>query len=463
MKASCQDPHTAEIDRLFLEIALISGYALSRWKQGIDFCIPKKEDSIRVTKLRTIILFECDFNHLNKIVARRLMAHAESLNTIAVEQYGSRKKKSSILHAINKQLTFEILHQEKSSPSLMVLDAVSCYDRISAPIASLYLRRQGAPNSIVRVMVKTLADMRHYVRTATGDSSNFYSQEQDNIQLHGILQGNGAGPMIWAMVSTPILEKMRAEGYGIPIVHPETSESFQVTAFSFVDDADFVQRMDTTFAPSTKAQANFDTWVDSLMSTGGDVSGEKSTWYAMIHSWRNNQWHLLSAKNALADLFKTLPNGTREMLTRRECSEATKALGIYFAPDGNMKAQVEYLTNKARTWAEQIRCGFLRRQEAWYSLTTCIMKSIDYSLPATTMTFQETESIMKPILSTGLSKSGICQKISRNVVYSSTKYQGFGITHPFFTQGATKLAIFLLPKPDLPLLSHALHTNCSLT
>lgn len=103
---------------------------------GIDIMIPKKADSQRVDKLRTIVLMEADFNFVNKIIGKRVMANAERANNLASEQYGSRKSKSSIVHATNKQLTFDIINVTKSDTALMVLDAKSCYDRISPPIAS---------------------------------------------------------------------------------------------------------------------------------------------------------------------------------------------------------------------------------------------------------------------------------------------------------------------------------------
>lgn len=74
--------------------------------------IPKKCDSIyKSEKLRTIILFEPDFNFLNKIIVKRLMKNGKQANSIAPEQYGSCKHKSAITHATNKQLAFDILNQ----------------------------------------------------------------------------------------------------------------------------------------------------------------------------------------------------------------------------------------------------------------------------------------------------------------------------------------------------------------
>ena len=45
------------------------------------------------------------------------------------------------MHAINKQLVFDIARQSKQSLALLVLDAKSCYDRIAPPIASIALKR----------------------------------------------------------------------------------------------------------------------------------------------------------------------------------------------------------------------------------------------------------------------------------------------------------------------------------
>jgi hypothetical protein len=77
------------------------------------------------------MLFEADWKLINKIVGKRTMAQAEKANTIASEQYGSRKQKSAILHATNKQLLFDIVRQKKGNVILLILDAKSCYDRIS--------------------------------------------------------------------------------------------------------------------------------------------------------------------------------------------------------------------------------------------------------------------------------------------------------------------------------------------
>jgi endonuclease/exonuclease/phosphatase family metal-dependent hydrolase len=142
-KASNLSDKLTFIDKTFLEISMKFGLNLSRWNQCIDVMIPKKSDTIKVNKLRTIMLFECDWNQMNKIIGNRVMANAEKYKTIAPEQYGSRRGKSSIQHAINKVLLFDLLRQKRTDAALIILDALSCYDRIILLMAALGLMRQG--------------------------------------------------------------------------------------------------------------------------------------------------------------------------------------------------------------------------------------------------------------------------------------------------------------------------------
>jgi Reverse transcriptase (RNA-dependent DNA polymerase) len=118
--------------------------------------IPKKSGSIRVDKLRTIVLMEADFNFMNKLIGKRIMRMAEKANSIAPEQFGSRRMKSSIMHAVNKQLTVDILRQEKKSFALITLDAKACYNQIAQPVAAIALKRQGATANMIEAMFSTI-------------------------------------------------------------------------------------------------------------------------------------------------------------------------------------------------------------------------------------------------------------------------------------------------------------------
>ena len=98
----------------------------------------------------------------------------------------------------------------------------------------------GVPCSIINCLFTTLQEAIHKVRTGFGDSKAHYGGSVWLVPIHGIGQGNGAGPAIWAVVSTPLLNVLRAKGYGCEIVCPISSKYFKFVGYAFVDDTDVI-------------------------------------------------------------------------------------------------------------------------------------------------------------------------------------------------------------------------------
>ena len=157
-----------------------------------------------------------------------LMTNAEKNGTVAKEQYGSRKRHSAEDHCLNKRLTFDILRQKKRPGTHLATDLLSCYDRIVHSVASLAMQQQGMPTGPIVCMFTTLQEMKHHIRTIFGDSTTIFDSTEDlhavplnqeitqtraEEVIQGIGQGNGAGPQIWAVVSSPILEMLRTAGF----------------------------------------------------------------------------------------------------------------------------------------------------------------------------------------------------------------------------------------------------------
>jgi hypothetical protein len=101
-KAGCTNDVIANFEATMANIPILSGYSPPRWKKAVDCMLLKREGDYRVDKLRTIVLFDPEANHIFKCLGRKVMAHAEQHNQLAAEQYGSRKKKKAISHALNK-------------------------------------------------------------------------------------------------------------------------------------------------------------------------------------------------------------------------------------------------------------------------------------------------------------------------------------------------------------------------
>jgi Reverse transcriptase (RNA-dependent DNA polymerase) len=442
-QASCKDRDLCQLDRWMTEYALSTGYSFKRWQKGIDVMIPKKSGSNRVDKLRTIVLMEPDFNFVNKLIGKRTMAMAEKAGTLAPEQFGSRKKKSAIVHAINKQITTDIIRQEKRDFCVVILDAKGCYDRITPMYAAFAMRRQGATPQMVNVIFETIAEMQHSIRTSYGDSKLTY--RQTNERFHGILQGNGAGPTIWALISSTLLDRLRHRGIGV-IIPTSSGYKLQIPAFAFVDDTDILQELETG-KPSPQDAVN--EWNSALQTTGGLIIGDKCMFQIIRHRWKKDKWIL---ENVLDDTVTiTIPDdsGQKQNIRQSLPAKGELALGVAFSPTGDMSDEVTYLRNKSSKWGDKVLKANLTNQEAWIALSTTIMKTIEYPLAATLMTRKEIHHALSPALNVGLSKSGICKKISRNIIFCPNKFQGFGIKDPYVTQGIRKLELLFNPYNQL--------------
>jgi hypothetical protein len=289
---------------------------------------------------------------------------------------------------------------------------------------------------MVHVMFITLSQMRHYIRTSFGDSKQAYTQS--TIRFHGIGQGNGAGPMIWVMVSSPILESLRANNCGINISTSDDPSGL-ISAFTFVDDNDMVQEIKSTSNISIETQKALDIWTEGLHTSGGACAPEKSSWTTIIHNWKNDKWNLAKPSQTIGILTIKDKSGDKLVLPQHPAEEANAALGIMFSPSGQQNSQFRHLQDKCKQWAFKINKSKLTRSDSFLAMTTTIWKTIEYPLLATTMSMTQCSNLAGIILMAGLPRSGICRYIDRRPLFSCTKFQGFGLKHPYFIQGLKKL------------------------
>ena len=157
--ANCLDPELASVDAAMAHIPAMSGYVPSRWTKGLNVMLEKTPGVCKVTKLRTILLYEADFNHNNKLMGRSMMRYAEANSLLAPEQYGSRKAHSAVYQALNKVLTYDLARQSRQPVALCSNDAKSCYDRIVHGAAGLAMQRCGVPTPLVESSLRPIQQL----------------------------------------------------------------------------------------------------------------------------------------------------------------------------------------------------------------------------------------------------------------------------------------------------------------
>jgi len=65
------------------------GFSYKWWRKGINVMLEKIVSNCKVAKLCIILLFEADFNQLNKFIGKEMMYQAKENSLIVGKQYGS--------------------------------------------------------------------------------------------------------------------------------------------------------------------------------------------------------------------------------------------------------------------------------------------------------------------------------------------------------------------------------------
>jgi hypothetical protein len=293
------------------------------------------------------------------------------------------------------------------------------------------------PLEPVHSMFETLQKAEHRVTTAYGIFATTYVRNRDP-PYQGVGQGNGAGPAIWTVVSTVIIAMMTTAGHGFQLLTALSSTLITLVCYAFIDDTDLIQSGDDVNESGEsvlkKMKIAVDRWEGGLRATGGTLVPAKSHWYLIDFHWNGRDWAYRTKAEMPGEIRSRDTNGNQVTLDRHEPQVATETLGVWQAMDGNNTTEIASLRKKTDEFAECMRTGFVTKNDAWFSITTTIMKTLQYLMAATTISEKEWEHIMVPVLKAGLPRAGIARTFPRDVLYGPPSAQGLGILHPWYHQ-----------------------------
>jgi hypothetical protein len=125
-----------------------------------------------------------------------------------------------------------------------LVDTDNCYDWIAHAIASLVFQTFSVPLSAIESMLTTIQEMKFFLRTGFGDSTDFTSSKLE-IKTQGLCQGNDAAPAGWAVVIICIIKAHKRKGHGAHFICPITKLTSHIAGVIYVDDTDLIHfRMD---------------------------------------------------------------------------------------------------------------------------------------------------------------------------------------------------------------------------
>jgi len=156
---------------------------------------------------------EADFNFANKLFfGKQMMEWAEDHDEFPDECFGSRKGRSAINAAINRELSLDLMRQKQTPGTIIAVDAMQCYDQMAHSIVSMLAQCLTMMIEVIVCLLLMIQLMKFFLCTAFGNSSSHYGGQR-GIPYQGICQGNGGEPGMWLAVSIILVKILCVKGH----------------------------------------------------------------------------------------------------------------------------------------------------------------------------------------------------------------------------------------------------------
>ena len=438
-----------------LNLSAKHGYAWKRWRRIISAKIPKRAGILRLDQLRTINLFEPDFNWLlGMLFGKRMLRNTHTFRLLHDSQYGSRPGRHALGAVFMKLLSYEICRITRTPLASFDNDAKSCYDRIIIAMAMLLCQRAGMPVQACLMAAICLQQAQYYVKTKFGISTSFYRSTEES-PTHGPGQGSRMGPVLWLLISCLLFAAMASLCQGATFCNPQNSIQLQRTGDGFVDDVTnvcnfgFPNSLLINATPQTLAaqlQREAQTWERLLWSAGGALELNKCFYYILSWKFRHDGHPLLLLPPQLHGCNIQLTSGISSDLhtiQHKPCNVAHRTLGVWMAPTGTSETQATQCLQRSQQITKGLRNNRLTRTQAWMAYRHIWLPSVGYPLACSSLTTAQLSKIQNSAIRDFLPHLGFARSFPRAVLYGPTQFGGFGLRTLHAHQGIEQIILFL--------------------
>eukprot|EP00804_Cyclotella_cryptica_P019501 CCRYP_006665-RB/>CCRYP_006665-RB protein AED:0.69 eAED:-0.40 QI:0/-1/0/1/-1/1/1/0/366 len=350
-----------------------------------------------INKLRAILLMEADFNSANKIIfGERIMNNVRKYKLMPDDIFSEQAREATD-GGLGKQLFFDITNQLRRPAGLASVDAANCYDRVAHAISNMIFQAFGTPASASKSMHSAIQEMKFFLRTAFGDSKEAVGARIE-LKTQGFMQGNGAAPAGWAVVSIAIIHAHKKEGHGATFLCPISKLHHKLAGILYVDDTDIVHlnmnKVECMTETHAALQSSLDSWSELLIATGGSLKPEKCFYYLMGFVWdRQGKWsHSKLEEKEEYGISVLLPDGTRAPIEHLSVNEARVTLGMSSCPSGKADnalakekddaslSPLMLMQEKALDWVGKAKNSGLSRRDLHFSVERKLWPKIKYGL-----------------------------------------------------------------------------------
>eukprot|EP00957_Ditylum_brightwellii_P141487 10778624-Ditylum_brightwellii.AAC.1 len=249
-------------------------------------------------------------------------------------QFGNRKGWTALDALLLKVVTMDCLHLFRLNGTILNNDATACYDQMILKISSLHVQSLGLPDNATKCSVLLNHNMKHYVKTNTGITKEFYKHEPTNKKF-GKGQGKTSSLSNWLFQSSTLLNALHYLCVGIYLFGVCQKFVEKRVAEAYVDDADCTyvdqsnQENETLTRIWNRLKKIAQVWENLIHGSGGELSHDKTYWWLIWWVWENGVSRMATKQDVDIDLAIRFGNDmTETILKRKEPNESIAQLGV---------------------------------------------------------------------------------------------------------------------------------------
>ena len=223
-------------------------------------------------------------------------------------------------------------------------------------LTTLTIRRMGCPKEFALCHARVQNQMKHYIKAKSRVSSEYF-QASPTLDIGGLGQGNGGGPICWHSHMEPLLEAYTKDNPGFSFQDPTQVHKFIQWIVGYVDDNSINITFKDGQSPQEAlhmAQQALTSWRKLLQLTGGDLALEKCVYSYM--GWKNHKGgEVLGSAAELPGTVQITDNsGITTTIKRIEAWDSERILGVRCGLDGSNDTELQYRIQEALKLAGRI-------------------------------------------------------------------------------------------------------------
>jgi len=335
-----------------MELAVTHTHTYERWKTIWTLLLEKEKGNPQIDRLRTIHLYEADYNLLLKwFSSQGFILTSKKAHCINESQGGGRPGRSAIDLAITKVLSYKIAETLRLRVIVVDNNATACFDRMLEAPNNLACLQHGADPRYIKLHAQTQKELKYYLKHKYGISAEYNSHSESH-PWYGMGQGAGDSCNRWVIGSDSMADAYQEQAQGWIIPSPTPNETVTLKLKAFIDDVNLFIGQNNGESENEfyeTAQQDINRWHGILKATGGELNTKKWFWSEYHLQYDTKGFPTIRTKTPEdKKLMLNNSDGTTEILRSTQSTEGIRHLGVHISMDGNQTAETKILFKHCR-------------------------------------------------------------------------------------------------------------------